>query len=419
MQLYYAPNPLNDLFTFSISVDAGSEENGRLNLAAALMDVAGSASMSNEDLQKEWYRMGSEFGFRVAENSSSFNLSGLDDQFEDSMALMLELVRTPVSDENTLTQLKGIILKSREDQKQSPPAIARALYLYNRYGAESPMLESLTSEEIMQSGLDELLALPVGLLGYEQTIAYTGSLPLEDVAEIVRRHLQPDAELQEPPEYRFRQTREIDETELYVVDQQTAQAQVRIEFADGEFDESDSVLSSLYTSYFGSGMSSVVFQELREARALAYSASARYAQGGRQGDQNLMLGAIGTQTDKTADALTAFIDLIDNMPVSNERLDEAVNSTLNRYRTSKLSFREVIRAVRSWERLGLEGDPRRQRYAELQQVGMDGLLEFQQEHVRDRAKLISVVGDLSVIDVAELEQFGRVQEVQVDDLFVD
>ena len=77
------------------------------------------------------------------------------------MALMLELVRTPVSDENTLTQLKGIVLKSREDQKQSPPAIARALYLYNRYGAESPMLESLTSEEIMQSGLDELLALPV------------------------------------------------------------------------------------------------------------------------------------------------------------------------------------------------------------------------------------------------------------------
>ena len=72
VQLYYAPNPLNDLFTFSIGVDAGSEANGSLRLAAALMDVAGSASMSNEDLQKEWYRMGSEFGFRVGENSSSF-----------------------------------------------------------------------------------------------------------------------------------------------------------------------------------------------------------------------------------------------------------------------------------------------------------------------------------------------------------
>ncbi len=419
VQLYYAPNPLNDLFTLSINVDAGSEEMGKLSLSAALMDVAGSASLSNEDLQKQWYRMGSEFGFRVAENTSSFNLTGLDEQFEDSLALMLELVREPVSDENTLEQMKGIILKSREDQKQSPPAIARALYLYNRYGEESPMLESLTSEEIMQSGLEELLGLPASLLGYEQTIAYTGSLPLEDVAAILRRHLPNDGDLQAPPEYRFRQARDIGETELYVVDQQTAQAQVRIEFADGVYDEGDSVLSSLYTSYFGSGMSSVVFQELREARALAYSAAARYAQGGRINDQNLMLGAIGTQTDKTAEALTAFIDLIDNMPVSTERFEETVNASLNRYRTSKLGFREVLQAVRGWERLGLEGDPRRQRYAELQRAGMDDLLEFQRQHVKDRAKLISIVGDLSVIDLAELEPFGRVQQVRVDDLFVD
>ncbi len=419
MQLYYAPNPLNDLFAFSIEVEAGAGENGLLSLAAALMEVAGSESMSNEALQKAWYRMGSEFGFRVGENSSSFNLSGLDEQFEDSLALMLELVRAPVSDERALAQLKGIILKARQDQKQSPPAIARALYLYNRHGEESPLLEAPDSEQIMQAGLDELLSLPAGLLDYEQTIAYTGSLPLEEVAAIARRHLRFDAELRPPPDYRFRRVREIDETELYVVDQQTAQAQVRIEFADGEFDERDSVLSSLYTSYFGSGMSSVVFQQLREARALAYSASARYAQGGRVNEQNLMLGAVGTQTDKTADALTAFLDLIDNMPVSNERLDEAVNAALNRYQTSRIGFREVIGAARAWERLGLDGDPRRRRYAELQQVSMDELLQFQREHVRGRPKLISVVGDLSVIDAAELERFGRVQEVQVDDLFAD
>ncbi len=419
MNLYYAPNPLNDLFTFSVNVEAGSEENGKLNLAAALMEVAGTATLSNEELQKEWYRMGSEFGFRVAENSSSFNLSGLDSQFEASLALMLELARGPVADEDTLAQLKGIILKSREDQKQSPPAIARALYLYNRYGEESPLLEALSGEEIQQAGLAELLTLPAELLGYERTLAYTGSLPLEEVAETLRRLLPAEAELRSPPDYRFRRAREIDATELYVVDRQTAQAQVRIEFADGLFDENDSVLASLYTDYFGSGMSSVVFQELREARALAYSAGARYAQGGRLNDQNILLGAIGTQTDKTADALTAFLDLIDNMPVSEARLRETVDASLNRYRTSKLSFREVIPAVRGWERLGLDGDPRRQRYAGLQQVAMEDLVEFQRQHVMDRAKLISIVGDLAVIDLAELEAFGQVQQVQVDELFVD
>lgn len=419
VELYYAPNPLNDLFSFSINVEVGTEENEKLGLSAALMDVAGTENMSNEDLQKEWYRMGSEFRFGSGENSSAFTISGLDEQFEDSLALMMELVKTPSTDEQTLEQLKGILLKSREDRMSSPPAISQALYLYNRYGEESPLLEALTTEEIMGTGLDELMSLPSDLLNYKHTIAYTGSMPLEDLVEILREHHDIEGDLQDTPEFRFRTARQVEETELMVVDQQTAQAQVRIEFADGTYNPEDAVMSSIYTNYFGSGMSSVVFQELREARALAYSAQARYAQGSRQEAENLMLGVIGTQTDKTVDALEAFIDLIDNMPSSSERFEESVNSLLNRYRTSKLNFREVIGAVRSWERLGFETDPRRERYQQLQTASLEELQQFQEEHVRDRAKLISIVGDLSIIDTEELEQFGTVEEVQVEQLFVE
>lgn len=418
VELYYAPNPLNDLFTFSIGVEVGTEENEKLGMAASLLDVAGTDTLSNEELQKEWYRMGSEFRFGSGENSSAFSVSGLDDQFENSVALMMSLINSPSSDSETLEQLKGIILKTREDRKSSPPAIAQALYLYNRYGDESPLLEAMTTEEIVDTEIDELLGLPAELLNYKHTLAYTGSMPLEQLVEVLRRH-HPVGELADTPEYRFRRARQVEETEIMVVDQQTAQAQVRIEFADGVFDPDDSIMASLYTNYFGSGMSSVVFQELREARALAYSASARYLPGDRLDAENLMLGVIGTQTDKTVDALAAFIDLIDNMPHSSERFDESVNSLVNRYRTSKLNFREVIGAVRSWERQGYEGDPRRERFEELQQASLDDMVQFQQEHVKDRAKIISVVGDLSIIDTEELAQFGTVQEVQVEDLFVD
>lgn len=419
VELYYAPNPLNDLFSFSMSIDVGTEENEKLNLSASLMNVAGTQNLSNEELQKQWYRLGSEFRFGAGENSSRISISGLDEQFEESLALMMDLIKTPVSDEQTLEQMKGILLKSREDRKSSPPAISRALYLYNRYGEESPMLEALTTEEIEATTVDELMSLPASLLEYKHTLSYTGSLPLEELVTILRRHHTPTGELKETPEFRFRTARDIAATEIYVVDQQTAQAQVRIEYPDGKYTEDDSIMSSIYTNYFGSGMSSVLFQELREARALAYSASARYAQGGRVNAQNLMLGVIGTQTDKTVDALGAFIDLIDNMPASTDRFEESVSSLLNRYRTSKLSFRQVIGAVRGWERLGIEGDPRRQRFQQLQSASMEELLRFQQEHVKDRPKLISIVGDLSILDTEELKQFGTIQQFQVEDLFVD
>ena len=254
---------------------------------------------------------------------------------------------------------------------------------------------------------------------YKHIIAYTGSKPLEEVISILRQHYVLNDELKDTPPFRFRTAREVSETEVLVVDQKTAQAQVRIEFPDGEFSEQDSAIASAYTTYFGNGMSSIVFQELREARALAYSAYAAYSQGGRENAENLMIGSIGTQTDKTIDAVTAFLDLLENMPQSEPRFEESVNSLINRYRTSKLNFREVIGAVRGWERLGLEGDPRRQRYAELQDATLADLIEFQEQHIKDRPKIISIVGDLSIIDVAELEQFGTVKQVQVNDLFVD
>jgi len=417
--LYYSPNPLNDLFSFSISVEVGTEENEKLSLASSIMDKSGTSELSNEDLQKEWYRMGSNFRFGAGENSSSIGISGLDEQFEPTLALMLDLIRNPVVDAQTLEELKGLILKSREDQKSSPQAIAQALFLYNRYGEESPMLESLTSNQIQETTLDELLSLPANLLDYKHTITYTGSMPLEDLVETLRRHHPLETELQDTPEYRFRTAREIADTEIYVVDRETAQAQVRIEFPDSQYNEEETLSASIYNDYFGSGMSSVVFQELREARALAYSASARYAQGSRENAENLMLGAIASQTDKTVDALGAFIDLIDNMPESTERFDDSVSSLINRYRTSKVGFREVIGVVRSWERLGIEGDPRQARFEALQNVSMADLTEFQQEHVKERSKLISIVGDLSIIDEAELEQFGSVREVQIDEIFVD
>ncbi len=417
--LYYAPNPLNDLFSFNISVEVGTEENEKLSLAAALMDKSGTPALSNEDLQKEWYRMGSEFGFNAGENQSSISISGLDEQFEPTLALMLELIRNPTVDSATLDELKGIILKSKQDQKNSPPAIAQALNLYNRYGAESPMLESLSSQQIQSATLDELLSLPANLLTYQHRISYTGSLPLEQLVALLQKHHSIGVPLRDTPAYRFRTARKIDSTEIYVVDRETAQAQVRIEFSDGVYDENQTLATSIYNDYFSGGMSSIVFQELREARALAYTADARYAQGGRVDDENLMLGSIGSQNDKTVQALEAFIDLIDNMPLSAERFDSTVGSLLNRYRTSKIGFRDVLSAVRTWERLGLQGDPRQRRFEALQQTNIDLLQQFQQQHVKGRPKLISIVGNLSVIDVAELEKFGTVTEISVDQIFVE
>ena len=419
VDLYYAPNPLNDLFSFSINVEMGTEENDLLGLATSLLDKSGTAAFSATDLQKEWYRLGSEFGVGAGANESTIGISGLDEQFAPTLALMLELVRNPQADEATLAELKAIILKSREEQKQDPGAISRALFLYNRYGDDSPMLQSLTSSQIEAATMGDLQSLINELLGYKQTLSYTGSLPLEEVVQILREQYQLPAQLKDTPEYRFRRAREITENEIYVVDWPTAQSQVRIEFADGTYNEASVVPASLYNTYFGTSMSSVVFQELREARALAYSAQAQYAQGSRLNAENLGLGVIGSQNDKTVEAIGAFLDLFDNMPVSDERFNEAKLSMESRYRTSTVGFRRIIGTVRSWQELGIDGDPRRDRFEQLQEATLEDMVNFQQNAVAGKPRLISIVGDMSRFDTDALAEFGTVKQIQIDDIFVE
>lgn len=419
VQLYYAPNPLNDLFSFSINVEVGTEENDALGLATALLDKSGAGELSAEELQKEWYRLGSNFGIGAGANESSFGISGLDEQFGASLDLMLTLIRNPLTDADTLEELKAIILKSREDQKQDPRAISQALFLYNRYGDDSPLLQSLSSAQLNAASVEELQGLIADLLNYKHTLSYTGSLPLETLLEQLRAHYQVPAQLKDTPDYRFRTARKVTDNQIYVVDQPTAQAQVRIEFPDGSYDESLVVPASLYNTYFGTSMSSVVFQELREARALAYSAQAQYAQGGRLNAENLGLGAISSQNDKTVDALAAFLDLFENMPVSGERFEEAKSSLQNRYRTATIGFRQINGTVRGWERLGLSDDPRAARFAQLNGSTLEDMLAFQRRHIAGKPKLISIVGDMSRIDAQALAPYGELTQIEVEQLFVE
>lgn len=418
-RVYYVPNPLNDLFSFSIHVEIGSYEDNRIRVATRLLDKSGAGEFSAEDLKKEWYKLGTNFGVGAGDNETSISMSGLDENFEGSLGLMIKVITEPKAPNETLDQMKQIILAQREDSKKDPGTIGAALTNYNRYGKESSYLRVLPAAMLKELTSEELFDIIRGLLSYKRTITYTGSMPLDQLVTAVNTYLPPSDDLKDPPPYHFRQARRPEQTEIYFFNKEMAQAQVRIEFSDGIFNEDDNTGVQLYNSYFAGGMSGIVFQELREARALAYSAAARYITGSRKNDENLMVGVIGCQADKTPDALDAFIKLFDNLPRSEERFAETLNSLDNRYRSSKTGFRGVIGSVRSWERLGVGVDPRKKRFEGLIAADIDSLMEFQQKHIRNRPKLISIVGDRSRIDMDAIGAHGKIVVVDAEDIFVD
>ena len=417
VEFYYVKNPLNDLFALTISVDIGTRHDNRLSVAAQLLDKSGTKRFSGEDLKKEWYKLGTDFAIGTGDNETTISISGLDENFAASWALLMEVLQEPAADTETLEELKKIILVRREDAKKDFSTITRAVGQFNRYGAEAPFLKALPNDAIEKLSTAELHDLIKNLLHYRHVVTYTGSLPPGKVREIVRQH-SVAGPLQEPPPYKFLQVAAPAESRVYFFNKEQAQAQVRIEFADGQVNEANMPPVQLFNDYFGGGMAGIVFQELREARALAYSVGAVYGNGGRKGEQNIMTGSIGCQADKTPEALEAFLDLFEKLPVSPERFADTRDSIISRYRTGKLGFREILWAVRSWERLEVPVDPRKARFEKIQRLGLNDVLQFDKEHLQGRPKLISIVGDKNKIDLEKIKKDGAITELELKDIFV-
>jgi predicted Zn-dependent peptidase len=417
VKLYYVKNPLNDLFTLTISVDLGTRHDNRLGAAALLLDKSGTKRFGAEALKKEWYKLGTDFSIAAADNETTVSIAGLDENFAASWGLLMELLQEPAADPETLAELKQIILVQREDVKKDFRTIASALSQFNRYGTDSPFLRALPNDKLTALTMDDLHGLIKSLLAYRHTISYAGSWSPEKVLAVLREHRVPAEPLKPPPPYKFLKIVSPARSRTFVFNKELAQSQVRIEFGNGDYDEANVPVAQLYNDYFSGGMSGIVFQELREARALAYSVYAVYSNGGRRGEQNVMVGAIGCQSDKTVEAVEGLADLFENLPASKERFAETSDSVISRYRTGKLGFREIIGAVRSWERLEVPIDPRKSRFEKIQRLGLDDVLRFQKDHLKGHTKLISIVGDKTKFNLEPLKKQGAITELELKDIF--
>jgi predicted Zn-dependent peptidase len=416
--LYTAPNPMNSLFSLTFSVDTGTDHSPTLATASMLLQKAGTPRFNNIDLQKEWYKLGTDINGDVGDAETYVTISGLDENTSASLALLMDLMAHPRADQATLDELVNIILARREDSKKEPQSVHRALLMYNRLDNDSPFLRLLPSDKMKALKAAELLKEASSLLDFKCTIEYTGPRSTEDVQSLLAAHLPMRANPKDPPSYWHKEFRKPEKNEIYFFDKEVAQSQIRIEFESGKVNEKQRPEIEVYNDYFAGGMSGVVFQEIRESRALAYAAGALFATGERKGDENLMIGAMGTQVDKSPEAVRAFIDILDHLPASEDRHAETIKSLENTYRGDRIGFRSVIASARQWERLGLDGDPRLERYNKIKQIALDDLLDFHKSNIAGRPKLISILGDSSKIDMEALKKFGTIKRLTIDDLFV-
>ena len=417
VRLIHANNPLNDLFTLEVRMEMGNDHQPMLSLVKRMLDRAGAEDMDSEQLKIEWYKLASEFGFGVREHFSSFSINGLDENLEKSLELAKKHMLSPKVKDVTWNETKKIILSERDDEQKDPRALSNALAHFHRYGSESRYLKRSSDSDLNASSVSSLTKILMEAFEVKRTILYYGPRSADEIRSIIKNGFLGKEPSRENPTIVPDRSISPDTNQVFFLQKEMAQAQVRLEFAAGLYDESKAPLGQLFNEYFGGGMAGLVFQELREARALAYSAWAHFFTPARPEDENILVGAIGCQADKTLEAVHAFIELLDNMPINETRWNSAHSSILSAYRTNPIASRSIPGFVYDFKALGMRNDPRAQRYESLQKAEINSLKSFYEMEIEPKSILLSIVGDSEKIDLDELRKIGPLTEVEPSQLF--
>ncbi len=417
LTLYHAPNPINDLGVIDVRIEKGYRQDSSLPYAKRMVDRSGTTKLSSEEIKVEWYKMGIDFSFNVGERGSSFSVAGLDENLPKGLSLARNLLSKPAIGQDTLDELVKIILAEREDETKAPQVLAHALAHYHRYGDRSRYRDRLSNADLNASTVEKLSQSLAELLATEQYVFYVGPRSMDEVSELLTKEYESIGKLAPAPEFKTLRSASPEKTRILFFQKEMAQAFVRLEFAAGTYDEQSRPASQLFNEYFAGSMSGLVFQELREARALAYSAWGHYFPASRPEDENLLVGFIGCQADKTIDAVGTFLRLMEKMPLEQNRFDSARQAVESLYRTSHIPFRGVPGAVREWENLGLDHDPRADRFPVIEKATIKVMSDFYEKEIQPRPKLISIVGDSKKIDMEALAKFGEITTVNAARIF--
>jgi len=417
VRLIHAFNPLNDLFNLEVRMEMGFDHQPLLSFAKRMLDRAGAGSMNSEELKVEWYKLGTDFAFGIQEHFSNFSINGLDENFQASIGLCEDHFLHPYSSDEVWNQTKGIILSERDDEQKDPNALSHALAHFHRYGEHSRYLKRASDDELNQSTIVSLSQVLKQTVSSPRTVLYFGPKPPLEVVSLLKDSFIGQRPKNQPQPIEPDRSINPSDNQVFFVHKEMAQAQVRLEFSSGLLDESITPSVQIFNEYFGGGMAGLVFQELREARALAYSAWARFFTPTRPNEENVLVGSIGCQADKTLDAVHAFLSLLKDMPLNSNRWSSAQTSLLSTYRTNPIASRAIPGFVYDVDALGLKMDPRESRFQRLEEANMKEFENFYSKRIQSRPILFSIVGDSTKIDQSELGKLGTLTRIEAKDLF--
>ena len=415
--ILYVQNKDNELFRLYYRFDMGSWNNKVLPIAAQYLQFLGTDKYSSEDISKAFYNLASNFSIGSAAEVSTISVSGLQENFDKAVALFEDLLANCKPDEAALEALKGRLLKARINNKLNKTVIMQGLRSYAQYGSKNPFNDVLSNDEINNLKAADLVNLLHNLPGYKHTIIYYGPSAVEKfTTDITRLHKLPASFTAYPQKTPYTFTNQTANQVLFA-DYDMVQSEIFWVRNTIQYDPAKEPVIDLFNNYFGGNMSAVVFQTLRESKALAYSTSASYITPSRKENPFSVVAYIGSQSDKMNDALQGMNELLNDLPASDQGFENARRSLKNDLETQRITQDGIIFSYLADQQKGLDHDIRKDEYAVLDKLTMEDIKNFHKENLANKAFTYCIVASDKRVKMEDLKKLGDVKKLSLEEIF--
>lgn len=417
LKFSYIKNEANELFDMYYINDMGSFSDLKVALAVGYLNFIGTEQKTVEQLNQEWYRLGCEFRVSVGQERSYVSISGLDKNLEKAASLMEEFMANVKADKAVYDEYINSELKERANTKMNKNAILNGLVNYSRYGEESPFTHKLSEEELKAIDPEELVTIAKDLFNFKHQIFYYGPREMADVEAVIKETHNVSGEYKECPATKEFAELDYEKPEVLFVDYPMTQILVELMSKDTKFDENLLPISRMFNEYYGGSMSSIVFQEIREARGLAYGCSAAYSLARRANKSSYVLGYLSTQPDKMKEALEALSGLMNELAQSEQSFETSRQAIISQINTERITKSGIFWNYIANNDRGIESDYRKNVYEQVQKFTLAETTDFFNQHIKGKKYDILIVGPKDKVDFNLLKTYGEIKEMTLEEVF--
>ncbi|MCT2406903.1 insulinase family protein [Chryseobacterium antibioticum] len=412
-KLSFVHNKYNDIAQVHFIFPFGGDHDRDLGISTQLLQYLGTEDLSPEDLKQEFFKIGVSNDFKTTNDQLLISLSGLEENIEKGIALLQHWMYEVKPDQEIYKQFIETVLENRQASKKDKNRIMTALTNYTKLGSFSRYTDIISQEELESSHAEVFTDRMKKLFKYPYQVFFYGK-NLENFKQYIGKYVE-DASFQipEPKQYPEPETN----GNVYFTDYDMVQMEMSKVGRGHEVNTSNFGKINVFNEYFGRGLSSIVFQEIRESKSLAYSAYVSYAANSELGHPDYITTYIGTQPDKLRTAVSTMSELMDELPEVPIQFENARNAALKQIASTRITRNNIFFNTLRLKKLNIYHDFRKDIYGQIENLTFEDVKKFYQIEIKPLHFNTAIIGKKENLDMEAVNEMGQFKELSLTDIF--